>query len=333
MQLFNSGIDEILRLSKKKKVQNIANNVNRYSWDINEHYMEGRYEEIKTNGLCLHQWDLGCSEDLKITTPESSNKYIYLIFLLNGTACNTYEKANKKNMETMFQCGSCNMLGYTGNHLVSTISCKRPFRLMEISLRKSFIEMISQYYPTTNIRLDQFFNCEEDSFFFAQKNIQISLPIRNLLNGFNQIQYMGDLSQMYLDAKVMECFSLFVNEMNQIDYLKNRNLIYKQREKIHQAKEILDEMYISPPSLHELALIVGTNVCTLKCGFKQLFNNTVFGYLFDYRMNIALQLLLDTNKPIQEIGREIGYENPTHFSSAFKRKYGNSPSYYRGLMK
>nr|WP_250714436.1 AraC family transcriptional regulator [Bacteroides fragilis] len=67
---------------------------------------------------------------------------------------------------------------------------------------------------------------------------------------------------------------------------------------------------------------VGTNECTLKRGFKTVFGTTVFGHIFDYRMEIACRYLLDSSKTIQEIGACVGYEYHAHFSTAFKRKFG-----------
>jgi AraC-like DNA-binding protein len=86
------------------------------------------------------------------------------------------------------------------------------------------------------------------------------------------------------------------------------------------------------PSLHELAAMVGTNECTLKKAFKQEFGTTVFQYLFDYRMDLAVRYLLDTSLPIAEIGLKLGYDYPSHFCTAFKRKYGMSPVEYRARM-
>jgi AraC-like DNA-binding protein len=75
--------------------------------------------------------------------------------------------------------------------------------------------------------------------------------------------------------------------------------------------------------------MVGTNECTLKNGFKMLFGTTVFGYLFDCRMKLAGRYLSDTDKTIQEIAGLVGYEHPSHFSTAFKRKFCVSPQQYR----
>jgi AraC-like DNA-binding protein len=107
----------------------------------------------------------------------------------------------------------------------------------------------------------------------------------------------------------------------------------KDNEKLIRAKEIIEQAYLNPPSLHRLALMVGTNECKLKNGFKMLFGTTVFGCLFDYRMKMASQYLLDTEKSIQEIAFCTGYEHQSHFSTAFKRKFLVSPQEYRNRMK
>ncbi|MDR2622200.1 MAG: AraC family transcriptional regulator, partial [Dysgonamonadaceae bacterium] len=99
------------------------------------------------------------------------------------------------------------------------------------------------------------------------------------------------------------------------------------------AKAIIRQEYLNPPSLHHLALMVGTNECKLKNGFKKLFGTTVFGYLFDYRMDLACKYLLDSDKTIQDIALLTGYEHHSHFSMAFKRKFCISPQAYRQMQR
>ncbi len=55
------------------------------------------------------------------------------------------------------------------------------------------------------------------------------------------------------------------------------------------ARTFIHHNYQRMPSLHRLALLVGTNECTLKKCFKQSFGTTVFGYLFNLRMEMAVQ--------------------------------------------
>ena len=90
--------------------------------------------------------------------------------------------------------------------------------------------------------------------------------------------------------------------------------------------------YHNMPSLHEIASMVGTNECTLKKAFKHEFGTTVFQFLFDYRMRLAVLYLLDSDMTVNDIGIKLGYDYQSHFCTAFKRKYGVSPMEYRAML-
>ena len=82
----------------------------------------------------------------------------------------------------------------------------------------------------------------------------------------------------------------------------------------------------TPPSLLELSKIVGVNEYKLKRGFKEMFGDTVFGYLSGARLEIAKNDLLKSKKSVSEISSELGYSAVQHFSNAFKKKFGFSPA-------
>lgn len=96
-----------------------------------------------------------------------------------------------------------------------------------------------------------------------------------------------------------------------------------------EAREILLARMTDPPSLVELAHLVGTNEFTLKRDFKTLFGTTVFEMLRQHRMARARALLLDTELSIQEVAERVGYRHGSHFSTAFKRTFGHPPSHLR----
>ena len=101
------------------------------------------------------------------------------------------------------------------------------------------------------------------------------------------------------------------------------------RVKLLEAKELLRQKMDNPPTIVELAKLIGINEFKLKKGFKEMFHTTIFGYVFHQRMSRAKQLLLDTQKPMKEIAYEIGYSSPQHFSTAFRRRYGVAPNRVR----
>ena len=71
----------------------------------------------------------------------------------------------------------------------------------------------------------------------------------------------------------------------------------------------------------------------LKEGFKELYNSTIYGYLLDKKLEFALHRLEENKLKVKDIAFEIGYENPSHFISAFKKKYSLTPKQYTKQFK
>ncbi|NET51062.1 MAG: helix-turn-helix transcriptional regulator, partial [Merismopedia sp. SIO2A8] len=69
--------------------------------------------------------------------------------------------------------------------------------------------------------------------------------------------------------------------------------------------------------------------CKLKQGFRHLFGTTVFGYLCNYRMEQAQQLLHSPHITIAQVAVQVGYRNPEAFSTAFRRKFAVGPKAYQ----
>ncbi|MCI8638618.1 MAG: response regulator [Coprococcus sp.] len=63
--------------------------------------------------------------------------------------------------------------------------------------------------------------------------------------------------------------------------------------------------------------------------FKKEMGMTIFDYLLDRKMAHAAKMLSKTEFSVSYIAANIGYSNISHFSGAFKKQYGITPSEYR----
>jgi YesN/AraC family two-component response regulator len=95
-------------------------------------------------------------------------------------------------------------------------------------------------------------------------------------------------------------------------------------------KEYIEE-HVSDPDLSLVHLseqfnIPSKNVSSL---FKEQFDIKFIDFLIDRRVELAKQLLLETELSIQEIGHKVGYLNPVSFNRVFKRVVGIPPGDYR----
>ena len=134
---------------------------------------------------------------------------------------------------------------------------------------------------------------------------------------------------LYLKGKVYELLSLYFNKNEDTDIEQCPFLIDEDNvRKIRLAKEIILKNMSEPPSLQELSEKIGLSLNKLKEGFKQLYGDTVFGYLLDHKMEEARRMLASTNYNVNEVGLRIGYSTSSHFIAAFKKKYGTTPKKY-----
>lgn len=98
-------------------------------------------------------------------------------------------------------------------------------------------------------------------------------------------------------------------------------------QRLQAVKDYLREAFLCPAlSLQQLCRKFGLNEFKLKKGFKQLFGNTVFGYVQEMKMKTARRCLAEKKMNVNEVADYLGYSTPNHFSAAFKKMYGHTPS-------
>lgn len=206
-------------------------------------------------------------------------------------------------------------------------SCKTEIRIISIYAPIHYFRSFCTEEKTTS--LQKLIRGDRTSKFHLSlgKN---SPEIVRALHQIYQCPYHGLTRQVYLESKALELFSLQFNSCD-LSSVSSQKLSIKKEDldRVEYAKDILIQSYLNPPSLKELSQKVGLNDRTLKLGFKQLFGTTVFGYLYNYRMEQAQELLRNSNLTIAQIAHRVGYSNPEAFSTAFRRKFAQSPKSYQ----
>ncbi len=154
----------------------------------------------------------------------------------------------------------------------------------------------------------------------------MSVAIDSILN----CPYTGSPRKLFLESKVLELLALQCAqyEGGKLDIQKIK-LTAADTKKLHLVREILLSDISQTPTLKSLAKVSGLNEFKLKAGFKQLFAQTVFNFLSDCRLDHARKAVQYTNLSLTEIAFESGFTSIHHFSFAFKKKFGCSPSGYR----
>jgi len=79
-------------------------------------------------------------------------------------------------------------------------------------------------------------------------------------------------------------------------------------------------------SLEKLGYLTGRSLSTFNRDFKKLFQTTPQKWLIDKRLELAYYHLAEKKKKPTEVYLEVGFEDLSHFSFTFKKKYGVSPN-------
>ncbi|MBI4662249.1 MAG: helix-turn-helix transcriptional regulator [Verrucomicrobia bacterium] len=74
-----------------------------------------------------------------------------------------------------------------------------------------------------------------------------------------------------------------------------------------------------------LAATYGVTLRQLRRYFQKSFGLSPKDWLFEKRMTIAHRLL-ETGESVKTVAIQLGFKQPSHFGSVFKRRYGLSPS-------
>lgn len=160
----------------------------------------------------------------------------------------------------------------------------------------------------------------------SQDNLYIDGKLLHTIESIRYCPYEEGIRKMFLFSKCLELLVLQADAYHRHHSSDNKILKTEyDKERILFAREYLLEHIENPPSLAELSRIAGINIFKLKNGFKEMFGNTVFGYLADKRLEISVLEIAKKEKSISEIALLVGYSSVQHFSKAFKKKYGVTP--------
>lgn len=158
--------------------------------------------------------------------------------------------------------------------------------------------------------------------------LPINAAIKSMLNQVYDCQLPAKSMKLLVQAKMMELMTELL-EYNQTYHNSLATIKETDLKAIYQAAKYLETNMQSPPSIVELAKIVGVNDYKLKQQFKTVFSSAPFAYLTELRLNRAASLLARTELSIMQVAQEVGYKHAGHFAKNFKLKFGRTPKAYK----
>jgi len=147
---------------------------------------------------------------------------------------------------------------------------------------------------------------------------------------FSLMPYFGQqapVPENLLELKFRELVYIILSNIDNINLLSWVNGLCD--EALPSLSEMMENNYIFNLSLAEYAKICRRSLTVFKKEFAAIYATTPGKWLLVKRLNYARLLLQISRKRINEIVTESGFESTTHFSRAFKQRFGLSPLQYR----
>jgi AraC-like DNA-binding protein len=202
------------------------------------------------------------------------------------------------------------------NQLVKTVKKpdgEKPFRSISICIDQQTLKKFSDEY---NVKADGIYSgepniaLENDEFMKAYFNSLMpyfSQP-EKLTPNLAQIK-TAELIEMLLGKQVLKNFLFDFSEPHKIDLEAYMNRYFT---------------YNVP--MAQFATLTGRSISSFKRDFTKTFDSTPEKWLQKRRLEMAYFLISQKSKKPSEVYLEVGFENLSHFSTAFKKEFGVNAS-------
>ena len=179
-------------------------------------------------------------------------------------------------------------------------------------------ETMSQYNHATMEIVSGFFK------FCTDNSLNFNKISGNMQNIYEKVSQMDESS---LTAWIVQMSETISEKLKCARNSSARRLIV-------EAQNIVQERYMEADiSLDEVCAVLGVSNSYFSSVFKKEAGKSFISYLTDYRMDIAAEMILNTDEKSYTIAEKVGYLDANYFSYVFKKKFGVSPSKYRASVK
>ncbi len=281
----------------------------------------GSYEEIRVEEGFYILKIQNDTEEPRLMEREIDSSFIQFHFCLKGKSRfnfnegNYHLEVNEENSLLLYNTQKdlpLNLIVVPNSWLFSVVMTIRKFHAL-FSSEADYIPFLS--------------DDNKEKKYYAQEMVSPAIAV--VLSQLMNYNLHPSVKQLYIKGKVYELVSLYFNKTEEADleqcpYLADEDNVRR----IKMAKEIIISRMVEPPSLAELSEEIGLSLRKLKEGFKQIYGDSVYGFLFDYKMEYARKMLETGKHNVNEVGLKVGYSTASHFISSFKKKYGTTPKKY-----
>ncbi len=206
-----------------------------------------------------------------------------------------------------------------GSDSVFFMNCMEDFRINAISSAFSYYIVVisgpavSSYYNA--------FHCNGS-------NVYASSSSSCIYDYFERLFKCKPFDQKYKRIAAVKWLTDILSEISMAEVLKTTHE-KKIPDYLVNMKKLFDESYFQTYTLGELEELLGVSKYRLCREFSQYYELTPLQYLNNRRIDVAKDLLLNSDLPVHEVGSKVGIDNTNHFINLFKKNTGATPLVFR----
>jgi len=285
------------------------------------------FSQLSTPYMQVTDMQFELLSDFELRDVDSTNT-ININFFLSGKLDTTFSGlCHELNMRPNFH----NLVYSPEGKDVSRVSGAQKVEMLHISLQRDFFVSCLGTCDAWSERILEDLR-QERPFSGSKINPETTPHMMRQIDTFRFNTETGPMRNLLMQSKILELLALQMDQFRTPAPM-HEDIRHDEAEKLHHLKTYLDANFLSELNLTQLSKVCLLNEFKVKKGFKVLFGTTVFNYLRKLRMEHAAQMLANFKVSVDEVADVLGYEHAQHFSIAFKKYMGVSPSIYQNKGK
>ncbi|MDP4263514.1 MAG: helix-turn-helix domain-containing protein [Bacteroidota bacterium] len=163
---------------------------------------------------------------------------------------------------------------------------------------------------------------EYDAVIAIDKNAAVQAFFQSMMAYFNA---SGEPDQSLLELKFRELILTMADNPMNGEILSYFCSLLKGPQNV-SLQRVMEDNFCFNLKLEEFARLSSRSLSAFKRDFLRLYHTSPGKWLMEKRLNHALHLLSNMGKTVSEAAFESGFESASHFSRAFRQRFGTSPA-------
>ncbi len=167
--------------------------------------------------------------------------------------------------------------------------------------------MFGQIQGNDNLQIEHFEKLGND----------LSLPAKELYEAYKKLN-------VYDEEKINSAARILTSTLSYL--FVSGSIKYKEHELITAIDEFIDENIAQPIAVKDICIRFGISKTRLYSLYHSIYGETIGKKIMDRRMEMAQQLLQNSNHKINVICEKVGISDYNYFTKLYKKYYGYPPS-------